>query len=420
MKEGLNMQSVIIVDNVSKYYKTYKRPSDRLKEIITLGKKKYHNSFKALQNISFEVKKGTTVGIIGTNGSGKSTILKIILGTLTPSIGNVRVQGKIASLLELGAGFNPELTGKENVFLYGSIMGMDKKEIDIRFNDITNFADIGDFLEQPVKTYSSGMFVRLAFSCAVHCDPDVMIIDEALSVGDMYFQQKSMKKIRELKDSGKSILFVSHDVQAVISLCDEVVWIEKGELRDKGEPKVVAKAYQMSIHDMQQEKQDLQPKKNTNSNVKKIVNIDSRYGDGKAEIVGMDVSVNGVSVDTIQSGDEVCVKTYVSIKEDLEMPIVGLTIRDRLSNIVFSTNSNIEEYYLKAFKANEEIAIEFKFTWPYLQPGNYSLSPAIANGTQENHVMCDWIENAMIVKSFSTKEIIGLMGLGQVTVSYSR
>jgi ABC-type polysaccharide/polyol phosphate transport system ATPase subunit len=241
----------IKVQNLSKCYHIYDNPSDRLKQFVAprlqrmtwQNPKQYFREFWALKDVSFEVKKGETVGIIGRNGSGKSTLLQMICGTLTPTTGSIQTHGRIAALLELGSGFNPEFTGRENVYMNASVLGLSKKEIDARFDDIAAFADIGDFIEQPVKTYSSGMFVRLAFAVVVHVQPDVLVVDEALSVGDFVFRNRCMQKIQSLKQAGTSILFVSHDLSTVQIICDRVIWINCGNFQASGSPSVVCQNY---------------------------------------------------------------------------------------------------------------------------------------------------------------------------------
>ncbi|MCD1259534.1 ABC transporter ATP-binding protein [Paenibacillus athensensis] len=232
----------IRIENITKAYKLYDKPSDRLKEVFSFGRK-LHKEFRALEHVDFEVRKGETVGIIGKNGSGKSTLLKIIAGTLTPTSGTIQLEGKVSALLELGGGFNPEYSGLENVYLNGAIMGFTKSQMEERLPAIIEFADIGDFLYQPVKTYSSGMFVRLAFAVSINVDPDILIVDEALSVGDMKFQKKCLEKIDALKRSGKTILFCSHDMHAIGEFCNSVVWIQNGRIAESGEAKKVISSY---------------------------------------------------------------------------------------------------------------------------------------------------------------------------------
>ena len=238
------MSDIIIkVENLSKVYKLYDKPIDRMKEALSISKKKYSIDYYALKNVSFEIKKGETVGIIGTNGSGKSTLLKIITGVLTKTSGNIQVNGKISALLELGAGFNPEYTGLENIYLNGTMMGFSKEDIDNRVDSIIEFADIGDFLNQPIKTYSSGMFVRLAFSLSINVEPDILILDEALAVGDVKFQLKCFNKIDEFKKNGKTVVIVSHDIDSIRKFCDKVIWIENGEKKGYGDVREISSKY---------------------------------------------------------------------------------------------------------------------------------------------------------------------------------
>jgi len=233
----------IRVKHLSKHYQIYEKPQDRLKQSLWRGRKQYYREFKALDDVSFEVRKGETVGIVGRNGSGKSTLLQIICGTLAPTSGEVEVNGRVAALLELGAGFDPEFTGRENIFMYAAILGLSRKEIDEKFDRIVSFSEIGDFLDQPVKTYSSGMFVRLAFSIAISVDPDILIVDEALSVGDLNFRNKCMHRIKQMKDAGVTILFVSHDLGTVQTTCDKGIWLLSGEIKDEGNAVAVCQEF---------------------------------------------------------------------------------------------------------------------------------------------------------------------------------
>ena len=237
----------IAVTQISKQYKLYNHPKDRLKEALHPFKKKYHHEFHALADISFAVKKGEIVGILGKNGAGKSTLLKIITGVLTPSSGTVTVTGKVASLLELGAGFNPEYTGLENIYFQGSLMGYTREEMAVRVQSILEFADIGEFIHQPVKMYSSGMFARLAFSVSINVEPDVLIVDEALSVGDMAFQEKSILKMKELMQKGRAILFVSHNLPSIRNFCDRAIWMEQGKIKEEGIAHIICERYENSM-----------------------------------------------------------------------------------------------------------------------------------------------------------------------------
>lgn len=238
----------ISVKKLTKTYRTFGHPGDRIKQALTLGKMRFHREFTALQDISFEIKKGETIGIIGRNGSGKSTLLQLICGVLKPTSGTVKVNGRILALLELGAGFNPEFTGRENVYFQGAVMGISKEEIDARFDNITAFADIGEFIDQPVRIYSSGMYVRLAFATAIHCAPDIIIIDEALSVGDEPFQRKCFERIREIREQGCTVIYVSHNMASVIELCDQALLLGQGRLTAIGDPKSITSSYLKNLN----------------------------------------------------------------------------------------------------------------------------------------------------------------------------
>ena len=307
---------VVCVQNLSKCYQIYDTPRDRLKQFVlsklgrVLGRapKSYCREFWALKNISFEIKKGETVGIIGRNGSGKSTLLQLICGTLFPTSGIVETKGRIAALLELGSGFNPEFTGRENVYLNGAVLGLSKEEIDARFDAIAAFADIGDFIEQPVKTYSSGMFVRLAFAIQANVDPEILIVDEALAVGDAYFVHRCMLRFNELQKSGTTILFVSHDANSVRNLCSRAIWLIDGGIRDEGNASKVVDAYlahlfgrQVVTNESVADKIAKKVNQETTSNLKmetSIPNIDRRLGDQRCEIIGVclyDESMNRIS-----------------------------------------------------------------------------------------------------------------------------
>ncbi|MBD7968901.1 ABC transporter ATP-binding protein [Paenibacillus gallinarum] len=280
----------ITVDRVIKNYKLYSRPIDRLKESLDPRKKIYHSKFVALQDISFEIRKGEIVGIVGSNGSGKSTILKIITGLLNPSSGHIKVNGKISALLELGAGFNMEMTGMQNIYLNGTMMGFSKEEMDLKVNDIIQFADIGEFINQPVKTYSSGMFARLAFAVSVNVEPDILIVDEALAVGDMYFQEKCYEKMKYLVAEGATVLFVSHSLPAVRNFCTKAIWIEKGQLRDQGKADEICEQYKIYMDNKDKENPVIQ-----DINRKKILNkiyLESINMNKKIFVTGEDILIN--------------------------------------------------------------------------------------------------------------------------------
>lgn len=312
----MNIEPVIKVEQLSKSYKIYQQPIDRLNEAI-LGEVK-HSRFEALSDISFEVFAGETIGVLGKNGSGKSTLLKILAGVLQPSSGDVQVRGKVAALLELGAGFNPEYTGRENIYLNGTIMGFNAKEVDSKIDAIIEFADIGAFIDLPVKTYSSGMYARLAFSVAINVEPDILIIDEALSVGDMQFQEKSFTRMKQFRDQGKTIFFVSHSISSVRNFCDRAIWIDQGKVRMIGQADEVSIDYQDYING---EKEEIHSEMNGAIN-------------DNAKIAIMDVEMN---------------KQYFSIDEDIEISI-KLKFNEPINNygvgvIIFNSSGNIVTLY---------------------------------------------------------------------------
>ena len=318
----------IQVKHLDKMYKLYNKPSDRLKE--ALGMKVPVREHYALRDVSFDVKRGETVGIIGTNGSGKSTILKIITGVLNPTGGEVTVDGRISALLELGAGFNMEYTGIENVYLNGTMMGFSKEEIDARLQDILDFADIGDFVHQPVKAYSSGMFVRLAFAVAINIDPEILIVDEALSVGDVFFQAKCYRKFEEFKKMGRTILFVSHDLSSISRYCDRVILLNKGVKLEEGSPKQMVDMYkQLLVGQDPTRKVEKEVKKKENWSEKFQVNPNMlEYGSKLAEITDFVVmDEKGRYTNTIDKGTTFTIKMRVAFHENIQEPIMAYTLR---------------------------------------------------------------------------------------------
>ena len=374
------MESIAInVDNVSKIYRLYNKPSDRLKEALGFSKKKLYQEHYALNNVSFEVRKGETVGIIGTNGSGKSTILKIITGVLNPTQGNVSIQGRISALLELGAGFNMEYTGIENIYLNGTMMGFSEEEINAKMDDILSFADIGDFVHQPVKTYSSGMFVRLAFAVAINIDPEILIVDEALSVGDVFFQVKCYHKFEEFKKMGKTILFVSHDLGSISKYCDRVILLNKGVKEAEGKPKEIVDLYKqlMAQNDAPTDVPKTVVENNQQGMWKQYLNNNPKfqdYGEKHGEIVDYAIiDETGKITSNIQKNTEFTIKMKVRFHKELQEPIFAFTIKDLQGTEVTGTNTMYEDIPVGPVKAGEERVIEFKQNMN-LQGRDYMLS----------------------------------------------
>lgn len=420
---------VIEAKGLTKQYKLYDKPVDRLKEALHFANKIYHKKFTALDHLDFQVHRGECLGIIGKNGSGKSTLLKMITGVLTPTSGTLHVEGSISALLELGAGFNPELTGLENVFLNGTIMGFSRDEMQQKLGEILEFADIGEFIHQPVKTYSSGMFVRLAFAVAINVDPDILIVDEALSVGDLRFQQKCYRKIDELKQT-KTVLFVTHDMSVINKYCDRVVWINEGKLVEEGSPRDISKKYQAFMIGANYRKLDLSELSNpreqfTGSSKAHLVdslqdNLDM-MGDEKAIITGISMyEANGQDkVTLVEAEQEVEVLIRLDIKEAIDYPIVGFSMKDRLGNIIVQTNNYILGDELESLQPGEGYVFSFAFRFPILNHGSYTISPAIASGTQQEHKQHSWVHDALVVEvlPLGYESVSGILCLKDVSFS---
>ena len=391
--------------NVSKSYSIYAAPRDRLKELATFNGRRFHTDFWALQGVTFDVRRGETFCVVGENGSGKSTLLQICAGILAPTSGTVIAHGRIAALLELGSGFNPEFSGKDNVYLNGAILGLSTKEMDRRFPEIEAFAEIGDFIHQPVKTYSSGMAIRLAFSVAIHVDPEILLVDEALAVGDIYFRQRCMRKVHELRQRGITILFVSHATGDVKALGDRAMWLERGVVKALGKTDLVVSQYLAAMSEKDRiyqareisidERKPLPPEEI----VEGIPNIDHRFGDGKAEVIGIAVlDTSGSRVSALTPNSTIVVRISVKAKETLDRPIVGFMFRNHLGIDFAGTNTAREGQDLPPLMAGEVRTVDFYLDLPALYASSFSFSPAIANGSLDHYSMCDWIDNAVVLQ----------------------
>jgi len=401
----------IEVKDISKIYPLYANKRDKFKEAILPGKRNYHKDFHALKNISFNVEKGECVGIIGLNGSGKSTLLKIITGVITQTSGNIGINGRISALLELGAGFNPEYTGMENIFLNSTLMGYSDDKTRERLPQILEFADIGDFIYQPVKTYSSGMFVRLAFSIAINIEPDILIIDEALSVGDVFFQQKCFQKIREL--TGKAtVLIVSHDMNAMTKFCKRVMVMNHGQLVFDGEPQeAVTRYFKIKQGEFNQE-QTIEILKNDSLDFSKykIPDTGQYSGNMNVLITKYYYEFNGSpDAEICERGDVLHIWMVVEARIEIENLIVGYQVRDKYGNEIFgqtSLTSQVEQFSLR----QGESLIEFEIQWPEIREGDYFITLGIGNGTEVlNQVEECWINNAIhIISTTYGKTIFGI------------
>ena len=405
----MNDDIAIKVENLSKIYKLYDKPIDRLKESLHWGGKKYHKDFYALNDISFEIKKGETVGIIGKNGSGKSTLLKIITGVLTQTSGNVKVNGKVSALLELGAGFNPEYTGIENIYFQGNLMGYTEEEVDSKLQDILDFADIGEFINQPVKMYSSGMFARLAFAVAINVEPDILIVDEALSVGDVKFVFKCLNKLKNMQESGATIILVTHDIQTVKTFCCRGIWIKNGNLLNVGSVEVVTNAY---IRDLFQDdasrlNEFIQPGK-VKTNI--ILDDDSvnyindghiRWGSGEVLIENFQFgNLDKFGLNYINYLDEIRIVFTAIVKKygfyphlSFAFSIRNIKNLDVIANVLKHNSSG-------NFGEHEKLTVEFSFL-NILPPGEYMLILAIENRNGHITDYVDYIENALTFKVLS-------------------
>ena len=375
----------ISVKGVTKVYQLYDKPIDRLKEAMSIRKKNYHKDFFALDEVSFDVGKGQTVGIIGTNGSGKSTILKIITGVLSPTKGTVEVNGKISALLELGAGFNSEYTGIENIYMNGTMMGYTKEEMDAKLPEILEFADIGDFVYQPVKTYSSGMFVRLAFALAINVEPEILIVDEALSVGDVFFQAKCFRKMDEIRKKGTTVLMVTHDMGSVIKYCEKVVLLNRGHFVAEGPAgemvdlykKILANQLDDETDNNQLDKKNEQRKLDVTDNWKEKLGLNAEtieYGDKKAEIIDFGIfDHNDEITNIITKGEKFSIRMKVEFHEAQKNPIFAFTFKDKKGTEITGTNSMLED--CKPVEAKPGQIYEITFSQKaIMQGGEYLLS----------------------------------------------
>ena len=418
-------RTVIKAEHIAKTYKLYDNKSDRLKEALSLTRRQYYKPFHALKDVSFDANEGEVVGIIGTNGSGKSTLLKILAGVVAPSGGSFEVNGRVSALLELGTGFNGEYTGLQNIELNGTMMGYTPEEMAVRREEIIKFADIGDYINQPVKNYSSGMFARLAFAVAISVEPDILIVDEALSVGDVFFQSKCFRKFDELKERGTTILFVSHDIGTVRKMCERVLWIEHGEQQMFGPSNEVCTAYFNSqMQRMNEENsrllsnlnaEDLEIERGRRAVTlvcPKITPASNSVFSDKVEILSTYVQDStGAFTKNIIAGEEYTIGIVTQFREDLEKVIVGFSMSNAKGIIYLAENTFNDTEKNFSVKAGETIESTFTFVAPYLHGGQYEISPAVALGVQDNHVNLTWLHGALSVEYENPKYEIAELGL---------
>ena len=442
--------NAITVDHVSKLYKLYDKPSDRFKEAMGLTKKKLYREHYALRDVSFDVKRGESIGIIGTNGSGKSTMLKIITGVLNPTEGQVNVNGRISALLELGAGFNGEYSGIENVYLNGTMNGFSREEIDARMDDILRFADIGEFVNQPVKTYSSGMFVRLAFAVAINIEPEILIVDEALSVGDVFFQAKCFRKFEEFREMGKTLLMVSHDLSSISKYSDKVILLNQGTMVDKGEPKYIVDLYKRFV--VQQEgdpeaekkqkeaataaalgeqeaaKKAAEEQKEQKEQEVAGLALDGgsgfrmnpnvlEYGEKRAEIIGVAIyDEKGLCTNTLEKGTRFRIVMQVKFHEEVQEPICAYTVKDARGTEITGTNTMYEQSDIKPKKPGDVITVTFEQELN-LQGGEYLLSFGCTGYRDADFHVYHRLYDACSLTVVSTKNTVGFFDMNsKVTI----
>lgn len=437
-------ESAIVVERVSKCYPMYARPKDRLKQalvpraqrLLGLAPGQYFRESWAVRDVSLRVARGETVGIIGRNGSGKSTLLQMICGTVTPTAGQIGVSGRIAALLELGSGFNPEFTGRENVYMSGAILGMSREEVDARFDRIVAFAELGDYMDRPVKTYSSGMYVRLAFSVIAHADADVLVVDEALSVGDVFFAQKCMRFLRDFQRTG-TVLFVSHDAGAVTNLCDRAIWLDGGRVMLDGPAKDVCEAYHASTYGVAPVGRVAKAAANTpaDSDTRERVDGDESsqmrvfafdpasagFGDGRADITRVALEdADGRPLAVVAGGERVRLVVEAEVNADVASAVVGFILKDRLGQALTMRNTWRDDGVPLALRAGERVRAEFDFDMPYLRRGRYTLDVAVADGSHLQHVQMSWRYDACVIDCADTTVLGGIFGLPMRAASLRR
>lgn len=433
----------ISVKGLSKCYHIYATPSQRLKQfflprlrrLLGLAPRDHFREFRALHDVDFTVYRGHTVGIIGRNGSGKSTLLQIICGTLYPTHGEVRVEGRVAALLELGSGFNPEFTGRENIFFNAGVLGQAEDVTRARLAAIEAFADIGEFIDQPVKTYSSGMLVRLAFAVIAHVDADILVIDEALAVGDAFFTQKCMRFLREFMQTG-TVLFVSHDTNAVKNLCNHALWLDKGRMRMQGTAKAVSEAYLREFYaGTQQTEGSDEPEETLSgvpadladqrlpwlnaSNLRNDLQVfpydpqAASFGEGGAKIVEVSLcDAQGQALAWAVGGEAVRLRIAAKARQTLMRPIIGFVVKDRLGQVLFGENTYLNYQDNPVYcETGDRLVAEFAFRMPRMPVGDYTITASIADGTQQEHVQHHWVFDALAFRSECSSASAGLVGL---------
>ena len=436
---------VIEVHALGKCYQLYDKPVHRMLQSLIGGRQRFYREFWALRDIDFEVRRGETLGIVGRNGAGKSTLLQLIAGTLKPSEGSVGIHGRVAALLELGSGFNPEFTGRQNVYLNASILGLSRSQVDARIDDILAYADIGEFVDQPVRNYSTGMVMRLAFAVVVHVDADILIIDEALAVGDAFFMQKCMRYLREFRKRG-TMLFVSHDGSAVTSLCDRAIWLEHGRVQRIGEARNVMEAYiEASLTEKQGGFHAQGRQSERRFQVTRKRQVDQRqelidrstlrndllihpfrpdadgFGEFKVRIVHVSFcNEHGQDVAIVMAGEYVTLRIELVADADTDNVIPGFYVKDRLGQLLFGDNTDLSHEGDFAVNAGQQFCASFSFVMPRLISGEYFVAAGVAEGTQEQHVVQHWLHEALHFTATGGSMVAGLIGIPMLDVRLER
>ena len=425
--------TVVKITNLVKEYKMYARKKERLLEAVLPGYVR-HSTFRAMDDLSLEIKKGEVLGILGKNGAGKSTLLKMITGVVTPTSGTIEVDGKISSLLELGAAFNPELTGVENIYQHGQVMGLTNEQIEEKKQEIIDFADIGDHLYQPVKTYSSGMFARLAFACAINVEPDILIVDEVLSVGDIAFQLKCFKKFEQFKNAGKTIIFVTHNIADVLKNCNRAIIIESGKKIFDGDVKTGVDKYKKLIVGMTKEEIEKEEEVeraleesdsemvDNNSEEWKINFVQnpnmSDYGNKDAEVIDYGMfNLKGMPINTYDNSEVVLLKSKIKFNKTVKDPIFTMTVKDFQGNDIAGTNTDIEKVLTGTYKKGDIVVVEFKQRLP-ISPGKYTLSFSCTQyDLGGNLIALNRKYDALLIEVMTTKHTVGLMRIdSEITI----
>jgi lipopolysaccharide transport system ATP-binding protein len=441
----MSSDPIIEVHGLTKAYQIYDSPRDRLRQMVQIGRRKHYREYLALHELSFTIAKGETLGVIGRNGAGKSTLLQLICGTLGATAGRITVHGRVAALLELGAGFNPEFTGRENITVAGALYGLSRSQIEDRMGSILAFAEIGDFVDQPVKTYSSGMFVRLAFAVIAHVDADVLVVDEALAVGDIYFQQKCMRFLRRFQAAGGTMLFVSHDTAAVMNLCRTALWLRHGATGDyvMGPADEVCKAYVQDFYVRQEESLQADSDQavavggppaefvsewSADPFVDNLIEVSSfnhaaeSFGAGGGRFVSAAFhDSSGGPITTMRGGDFVLLRLQARIERAIAHPAFGVTLKDRLGQFVVSESTDSAFRSARpTFMPGDLVTVEFNFRMPVLLQGHYTMDIAFAEGLGHEHAQHHWVHDALVLTAMRGRLVQGICGLPELSVRMAR